>query len=394
MTPWWLSDSLSVGPEALLMDGVSLDELAREHGTPLYVYSRASIHRQLECLRKALSQATDDFRIYYAMKANRCPGVLSAVREVPGTGVDACSPREVSQALQQGFPVDAISFNACMLSNRDLAYVAERGLYSTLDSFSALRRLGARAPRGTRVGLRLDPGVKAGYSQSPGNSYGGAKFGFELEEVGRALAVATEAGLRVDGVHMHIGWGLPETAGKEVDRAFGRLAQAARMVPGLRAVNVGGGLGGRFRDTDQPLQLMTWIDSIRRHLAPLEVTIACEPGTYVTRPSGVLLVEVNTVEERRGVHWIGVDAGYAVNPLPALYQINLEVVPLCRPLAPPERKYRVVGNINDVTDVWALECPLRVVNESERLALLPAGAYGASMSSDHCLRGQPREMVI
>jgi diaminopimelate decarboxylase len=173
-----------------------------------------------------------------------------------------------------------------------------------------------------------------------------------------------------------------------------RLAAVAQQIPSLTTVNIGGGLGGRFRAADHPLGLSTWSALLRRHLAPLAVTVACEPGTFVAAPAGVLLVQVNTVEERRGKRWIGVDAGYAINPCPALYDIPIEIVPLRQPLAQAVRVCHVAGHINESYDIWAHDYPMPDVREGDLLALLPAGAYGASMASDHCLRGQAQEIVL
>lgn len=394
MSAWWAHDSFAMVQGCLALDGVDLKELAQQHGTPLFVYSRATIRRQLHALQMALSSATDEFKIFYAMKANRCPGVLAAVRSVDGVGIDACSPREVGLALQSGFPKEMISFNAGMLSCRDLTAIASHGVHCTLDSYSALRRYGSLVARGAPVSLRFNPGVRVGYGEVPVLRYGNDKFGFEIDEMDEALRVAYASGLVVDGVHMHLGWGLQEHAADQVESAFARLAEIARRVPDLRTINVGGGLGGRYQVTDEPLTLSTWSNLIRKHLAPLGATIACEPGTFVVAPAGVLLLEVNTVERRRGVHWLGVNAGFAITPMPAHYSIPLEIVPLHNPQALPMQNYRVVGHINETTDVWSKECPLPEMRELDLLALLPAGAYCTSMSSDHCLRGQPSEVVI
>jgi diaminopimelate decarboxylase len=383
-----------VEQDGLALDGIDLRELAHQHGTPLFVYSRATIRRQLHALQAALSTATNDYKIFYAMKANRCPGVLAAVRSVEGVSIDTCSPREVGVALQAGFPKEMISFNAGMLSCRDLTTIASHSVHCTLDSYSALRRYGSLVERGTPVSLRFNPGVRVGYGEAPVLRYGNDKFGFEADEIDEALRVAHASGLEVDGVHMHLGWGIQEDAAEQVENAFARLAEIARHVPDLHTINVGGGLGGRYQLADQPLTLSTWSGLIAKHLAPLGVTIACEPGTFVVAPAGVLLLEVNTVERRRGIHWLGVNAGFAVSPMSAHYGIPLQIVPVCNPQALPTQSYRVVGHINETTDVWAKECLLPEMNELDLLALLPAGAYCTSMGSDHCLRGQPTELVI
>ncbi|MFN8491646.1 MAG: hypothetical protein U0350_28870 [Caldilineaceae bacterium] len=402
MNRWWQHESLVADETGLLLDQVPLVNLADQYGTPLYVYSRATIQRQIAQLQALLAQVSHCAMIYYAMKANRHPAVLQAVRAMAtveaarwvGVGIDACSLREVDWALGHEFAVEDISFNAGMLATSELAQLAARRVHCTLDSFSALRRYGALVPRGTAVGLRFDPGVIASYGHNPQTAYSQSKFGFEADEWEAALATATQAGLVVDTLHIHIGWGLAEESANLVGQAFARLSSLARRIPGLQTINIGGGLGGRYQKTDQPLQLCTWQRLIEQHLTPLAVVIACEPGTYIAAPAGVLIVEVNTVEKRRGIHWLGVDAGFAIGPCPALYNIPLAAVALERPLAPCTQRYHVAGNMNESCDIWAKQQLLPEIQEGERLALLPAGAYGASMASDHCLRGLVREVVV
>lgn len=393
LDPWWTSPSLVPGA-VLTMDGVDLPALARTHGTPLFVYSSATVRRQLALLDAALRGAGVKPRIQYALKANRCPALLGVIRGVPGIGVDTCSPDEVDLALGAGWDRAEVSFNAGMLSEGDLDRVAAAGVPCILDSLSALRRYGRRVPAGTPVGLRLDPQVRVGYKARQHLAYGGAKFGFEPEALPDALAAARAAGLSVEGLHCHLGWGLGEDAAEETDAAFARLAGLARTVPGLRWVNVGGGLGARYRDLDRPLPLERWADSVARHLAPLGLPVGCEPGTMVVGPAGVLLVTVNTVERRRGLTWVGVDAGHAINPCPALYGIPIAVVAAERPRAEAEGRFAVVGHINEAGDVWEAEAPLPAPREGEVLALLPAGAYASSMASHHCLRGRFGEVVV
>jgi diaminopimelate decarboxylase len=115
--------------------------------------------------------------------------------------------------------------------------------------------------------------------------------------------------------------------------------------------------------------------------------IACEPGTYAAASAGILVSEVNTVEGRRGGRWIGLDAGYNVNVYAAHYGIPHELISVSRPLDPPEQTYVVAGNINEAIDVFSRSAALPLVEEKDFLAFFPAGAYGASMASDHCMRG-------
>jgi diaminopimelate decarboxylase len=137
-----------------------------------------------------------------------------------------------------------------------------------------------------------------------------------------------------------------------------------------------------------------WAALLRRHLAPLGHTIACEPGTLLVDHAGVLVVEVNTIEDKGGVTWIGVDAGHNVNLNAAHYGLPIEIVSVRQPLAPPSAVYAVAGNINEAGDVFARGVALPPVREGDLLAFLPAGAYGSSMASNHCMRGFAKEVAI
>lgn len=395
MSPlWWQHESHTVLDNDILCDGRSLTALAREYGTPLYVYSRANIQRQLRRMQGALHAVGVPHRIYYAMKSNRHLDVLQAVRATAGVGIDACSPREVALALEAGFTPGEISFNAGMLSNPDLAFLARSGVHCTLDTFSALRRYAALVPAGTEVGLRFNPGVRVGYSDNPKLTYGGAKFGFEPDALPQVLAHVAELGLRVDAVHMHLGWGITEAGLPQVRVAFERLAAIARQVPGLEAINVGGGLGGHYVETDHPLALPTWAGLIAEILAPIGATIWCEPGTFVSASSGMLVVEANTVEQRRGVTWLGVNAGFAVNLNPSMYNIGLTAIAVQQPQAAPSESYTIAGNINESGDIFGRDVLLPPLHEGDLIVFFPAGAYGASMASDHCLRGRANEIAV
>jgi diaminopimelate decarboxylase len=392
--PWWHHDGFSAHPHGLALDGVALADLAQYAGTPLFVYSRQTVRRQLDHLRATLQDVAAEVQLFYAMKANRHPDLLRFIASLDGVGVDTCSPREIALARACSFAPARISFTASMLSDRDLVAVAHEGVHCTLDSFSALQRYGRLVPPGTGVGLRFDVGVRVGYGQDARLVYGASKFGFALDEAATANTVATRAGLKVDQVHVHLGWGIQAESAPLVEEGFARLAAVARQLPAVRTINVGGGLGGRFRGADSPLPVEQWAAAIRRQLTPLGLGVACEPGTFVAAPAGVLVVEVNTVERRRGVTWVGVDAGFALNPCPALYNIPIEVVPLHAPYAPPTCDYTIVGPINEATDVWVRNYALPQLHEGDLLALLPAGAYAMSMASDHCLRGMAHEVVV
>jgi diaminopimelate decarboxylase len=370
-----------------------LAALARRAGTPLYVYDRGVVRGQVARLREALAGVGCQWRIHYAMKANRHPDILACIRAEGDVGIDACSPREVALARETGFAAAEISATAGMLSDRDLAAFAEAGVHLNLDTLSAIRRFGRLARPGSRIGLRLDPGVAIGYDGNPKLAYGNGKFGFAEGTVPAAVEAAAAAGLVIDTLHLHCGWNLQRSALPGFERALALLARTAGRV-GVETINVGGGLGVRYRPEDQPLGVEEWAGALKRHLGGLGVTVACEPGTYVVAEAGLLLVEVNTVERRGDTTWIGVDAGHNVNVYAAHYGIPLRIALVGRDAGGPCRRYSVAGNINEANDVFARDILLPDIREGDLLAFTPAGAYGSSMASDHCLRGWAGEIAV
>lgn len=395
---FWLGDTLTAGPDGLRLDGVALAQVAARHGTPLYIYSATTVQQRFAQLRAALQSTGCPFRIQYAMKANRFPPLLALVRAEHDLAIDCCSPREVERALGAGFRPEEISVTAGMLSARDLQAFVRQGVHLNLDTRSVLRRYSQLPGHLPRVGLRVNPGVLAGWGEQSKLQYGNSKFGFDGDAVLDAVAYAEGLGLQVDTLHTHVGWGLQESAAPLLAQVYDRLAQWAAKIPTLRVLNVGGGLCAKQRPEDKPLDVQTWADLLRTHLGSVcqerGLSIACEPGTFVMATAGVLVAEVNTVETRASGTWVGVDAGHNVNVYAAHYGIPLAIVPVQAPLAELAGPVHVAGNVNEANDVFARDLPLPAVSEGDLLAFWPAGAYGAAMASDHCLRGLPAEVMI
>ena len=265
-----------------------------------------------------------------------------------------------------------------------------RGIHLNLDAISQIERYGRRAP-GSAIGIRIDPGAGAGYNEHL--EYAGdrpTKFGIGLERLDDAIAAAARHQLRVDTVHFHAGSGWLADGLGAFERA---LAPAVTAVERLRAaghaiteVNVGGGLGAPARQDEQAVDLDAYAAVLARHLGPLGVTIACEPGDQLTKDGAILLGEVVTVERRRGVTFVGLDIGWNVNCSYFIYRFAQELV-VCR-AAGAERTevVTIAGHINEAGDVFAEDYSMPPVEEGDMVALLNAGGYLQAMSSTHCLR--------
>lgn len=391
---WWERPDLHYRDGRLELAGRDLAALAAA-GTPAYVYQAGRVRENLARLRAALTGAKVEHDVYYALKANRYAPLLDAIRATGCCGIDVCSPAEVTLALAHGFREEEVSFTGHAVSEADLDILADHpGVHINCDAISTIRRLGRRAP-GRRIGIRLNPGLGAGYTERL--SYAGAKatkFGVYPDRFEEALATAASLGLIVDTLHFHIGSGYQGDALEVLEQVLDGTMRLLDAHPEIRRLNVGGGLGVRMTESDVPVDLGRWAAIIARHALPRGLRIAIEPGDYLVKDAGLLLVQVNTVEDKAGTRFVGVDAGLGILNLWAYHRIPYVVAPLqLRPGAPRER-VTISGNINEAIDLLAEDVELPALAEGDFVALLNVGGYGSAAASNHCMRGAYREILL
>jgi diaminopimelate decarboxylase len=393
---WWADDDLAYDADGQLRFGAcDLSALYLELGTPAYVYSLSRVTRNVARLRAALTKSGLETRLMFAMKANRFPPVLRHLHQL-GVGLDVCSPGEVRHALECGFTTDQLSFTSGSLSTSDYEALARwPGLHVNADSITAIRRIALVSP-GRSIGLRINPAVGYGYANNPLVCYAShrpTKFGIYEDRFREAIATASDLGLRVVGLHCHAGCGFlnPQLPGYEA--MLERMVSFLDAAPGVQLLNLGGGLGIPLKQGDQPLDLDQWSDLLRKHLDGRALSITLEPGDYLLKNAGILLAEVTQMEEKGGTVFLGVNAGFNIHPEPAHYGLPLEPVPILRREG-AEVPVTVAGNINEALDVWVKDFPIPPVKEGDGMAFLNAGAYGASMASDHCLRKDMTEQIL
>ena len=391
---WWERPDLRYEDGQLLFGGVKLAALAAD-GTPAYVYRAGRVRENLERLRAALDAAGVAHDAYYALKANRYGPLLDMLRAQGRCGIDACSPAEVELAIEHGFREEAISFTGHAVSDADLEVLRARpGVHVNCDAISTIRRLGARSP-GRRIGIRLNPGLGAGYNERL--RYAGdkpTKFGIYPDRFDEAMAAAQAAGMTVDTLHFHVGSGYQGDALDVLDRVLGGAGRILDAHPAIRRLNIGGGLGVRMAETDAAIDLDRWAGIVARHVRPRGLRVAVEPGDYLVKDAGILLVQVNTVEDKAGTRFVGVDAGLGILNLLAYYRIPYVVAPLSpRPGARRER-VTISGNINEAIDVLAEDVEVPALQEGDFLALVNVGGYGSAAASNHCMRGAYRESTL
>jgi diaminopimelate decarboxylase/aspartate kinase len=370
-----------------------LDEIARRHGTPLYVYDLDVVAERAARLRAAFPDPR--FRAFYAAKANAHPAILRAMRGL-GVGIEAASPGEVARALACGHEPGSILLSATNARPADLAAALRRGVRVALGSRSDVRRVGALAP-GEGVLLRVNPGVGDGHHAHVVTGGAHSKFGIPLEEIDRALVEAEAARLEVLGFHAHVGSGILDPA--VFVAAADALLSVASRIPPLAVLDLGGGFGIPYRDEDPEFDLERWGCAITavldraeaRGVRPGEVWV--EPGRWLVGPAGWLVAEVTCRKESGGLVFAGLDTGMNHLLRPALYGAYHRVVNLSAPDA-PEEWVEVVGNVCETTDVLASNRPLPRPEEGHLLAFRDAGAYGYAMASAYNLWPLPKEIVF
>lgn len=374
-------------PDALL-------DVAERFGTPTYVCIEEIVRRQCARLR-ALVEGLPA-RLFYAMKANPSPAVLRVMLD-EGLGLDVVSPGELALALRIGFAPEDLLFSANNMTDEEMHAAHEAGALLNIGERSRLEKFG-RAYPGARVCLRLNPEVGAGHHAHVVTAGAESKFGLPLDDMEAARAVVRQHGLRVVGLHQHIGSGI-----RDVER-FGRAVQvllgAAERFDQLELINVGGGLSIPYRPGEASLDAGRFGEAVGRPLRDFfgargseKLAFGFEPGRFLVAEAGVLLIRVNTIKQSAGRTFAGTDSGMGHLMRPAVYGAYHGIYNLSNPDA-PLRPYDVVGNICEAGDVFARARAVQEIREGDVLAILDTGAYGLSMASTYNLRPLPAEVML
>ena len=382
---------------SLYLGGVSLSEIADSAGTPAYVYNADVIRRQFGALDEALAPVPH--RIAFAVKANSNLAVLRVLRDL-GAGADIVSGGELARALAAGFAPDRIVFSGVGKADEELTAAVTAGIgHIHLESaaeLESLARIVERLQRPVTVGIRVNPDVTADTHPFIATGQGGIKFGVPVDQVvPLALAVGRHRLLTLDTIAMHIGSQLLDPAPYVEGTA--RLLElvdrlAAAGVSGIRALDIGGGLGIRYRD-ETPLAPATLAAAVLPLLRNSGLTVTLEPGRYLVGGSGVLLTTVLSRKHSGGKDLVIVDAGMNDLVRPSHYLAYHEMVEVER-AGRAETEVDIVGPVCETGDFLARDRELPGLERGERLAVLGAGAYGFVMASNYNTRARPAEVMV
>ena len=380
---------------ALFAEGVALSAIAQRFGTPTYVYSRAHIEAQYRAYADALQGMPH--LVCFAVKANSNIGVLNVLARL-GAGFDIVSRGELERVLSAGGEPSKIVFSGVGKSRDDMRRALEVGVHcfnvESTDELERLQLVAAELGKTAAISLRVNPDVDAGTHPYISTGLKENKFGIAIADAEAIYVRAAQLpNLEVVGVDCHIGSQLTtvEPFIDALDRLLVLVDRLAECGIHLRHLDLGGGVGVRYRDEQPPL-VADYIKAIRERVGDRDLALVFEPGRYIVANAGVLLTRVEYLKHTEHKDFAIIDA--AMNDLirPALYQAWMGVSAVT-PREGQGRAYDLVGPICETGDFIAKERELNLA-EGDLLAVQSAGAYGFVMSSNYNTRGRCAEVLV
>jgi diaminopimelate decarboxylase len=378
--------------------GCDIVELAERFGTPAYIYAEDDMRRRAQEYLSAFAALTDAFEVIYASKALPATAAYRVMREA-GLSVDVASGGELHIALAAGFDPARIHLHGNNKTEDELRYAFDQGVgHLILDSFDEIELADRLLDRPQKALIRVTPGIKPSTHDYVQTGQLDSKFGFGLAD--RLAEQAVErvresANLELVGLHAHIGSQIfelePYVKAIEVIADF---CNSVDLAPEL--LNVGGGLGIAYLDTDEPPSIGDYVEvkvrGVQRVFDPAP-TILVEPGRSLVGNAGVTAYRVGTVKEIPGVRtYVAVDGGMSDNLRPMLYGAHYEAVIADRAGETPETLATIAGKHCESGDVLIRDTDLAAPRVGDVLVTPATGAYGYAMANNY--NGVPRPPVI
>lgn len=375
------------------------EELLKQYGSPLYVYNESILRDR--CHDMATLVSYPKFTSNYSIKANSNIEILKIARE-EGLHADAMSPGEIHVLLAADYKPEELFYVGNNVSAEEFREVIAAGVMVSCDSLSQLELYGQVNPGG-KVAIRFNPGVGAGHHAKVVTGGKNTKFGVNKDLVHEVKEVLKKYNLKLAGINQHVGSLFMEPT--PYIEGVKSLLEIAEQFEDLEFVDMGGGFGIPYKKQEgQPrLELektgekLTQIMNEWTEKYGKKITFKMEPGRYIVAESGVLLGRVYAKKQNSGKTFVGTDLGFNVLARPVMYDSYHEIEvfrdgKLVK--GPEEEQVSVVGNICESGDIIAKERMLPQMSEGDIVAVMDAGAYGYSMSSNYNNRLRPAEVMI
>ncbi|PKL79244.1 MAG: diaminopimelate decarboxylase [Ignavibacteriae bacterium HGW-Ignavibacteriae-4] len=378
---------------------VDIKELAKEYGTPLYVYDKEKFQNNYKRLNEAFIKHYENTKIHFSVKANSNINVLKVFNEM-GCGADCSSPYEFLYAKKAGFTNDRILYTGNYESPEDLETVAREELMLNLDDITSFKRL-QKINTPELVSFRINPGYGRGGFEGITTAGTEAKFGVPYEKAFEAYKLAKDSGVKRFGIHMMTGSNNlePYFFAEIVDKLMmiaGDIFNELDIIP--EYIDIGGGFGIPYNDGEEELNIETTGEKVARVFIENcdkygfgRPKLILEPGRYLAGNAGYLVTSVTAIKESYK-KFVGLDAGMNFLLRPALYGAFHRV----RVYGKDDytEKVNLCGQICENSDIFAKNIMMPIVEEGDLVTFLDAGAYGYVMASNYNNRMRPPEILI
>jgi diaminopimelate decarboxylase len=393
-----LPESASVERGELTIGGIGGGELAKEFGTPLLVYCERTLLAAVRAYREAAPEAL----VLYGVKAFPNVPLLELLgRE--GLGADVSTLGELAYARRAGIPGERIVVHGNNKSDEELRAAAEAGAHFVV--LDALDEVPRAAEAGVQRALvRVTPGIAADTHPAIRTAHHGSKFGLPPDQAITAVARAREVGLEVAGLHLHIGSQLLDTRAAQASVEWlGAFAARCRAELGWEptVIDLGGGLGIRYLEGDQPPAIAEFVGALLGTLAQAwelhglaRPQVILEPGRSLVGRAGVTLYRVGVVKQAATTTYVAVDGGMSDNPRPQLYGARYGALLASRAGEEPTGIYAVCGKHCESGDVLIESVPLPEPRRGDLLAVPATGAYTLAMGSNYNAVPRPAAVLV
>ena len=381
----------------LMAENLPVKQLAEQFGTPLYVYSRATLERHWHAFNNAFGE--HPHLVCFAVKSNPNIAILNVMAKL-GSGFDIVSQGELERVLAAGGDAGKVVFSGVAKSRQEIARALEVNIRCfNVESEAELLRINQIAGEMGKIApisLRVNPDVDAHTHPYISTGLKENKFGVSVEQAREVYKLAaTLSNIKIVGMDCHIGSQLTELQPflDAIDRLIVLMEQLKQDGIHLKHLDLGGGLGVTYTD-ETPPHPTEYAKALWEKLSAFsELEIIVEPGRAITANAGILVTKVEYLKSNESRNFAIVDAGMNDMIRPALYQAYMNILEIDRTLAREEKMYDVVGPICETSDFLGKQRKLAIA-EGDYLAQRSAGAYGASMSSNYNSRPRTAEVMV
>lgn len=374
------------------MENKTLLNIAKEYGSPIYVYDAHKIEAQYKRLSTAFNKVKQ-VKINYAVKALSNISVLKFIKTL-GAGLDTVSVQEVQLGLRAGFAPKDIIFTPNGVSFEEIEQVAQLGVQINIDNLAILEQFGSTHPQ-IPVCIRINPHVMAGGNTNISVGHIDSKFGISIHQIPHILRIVENTGMMINGIHMHTGSDI-----LDIDvflYASEILFETAKHFHDLEFIDFGSGFKVPYKEGDIETNIEEFGEKLTKRFKTFcknygrPLTLAFEPGKFLVSEAGYFLVHVNAIKQTTSTVFAQVDSGFNHLIRPMLYGAQHEIINISNPKG-KQRFYSVVGYICE-TDTFANNRRINEITEGDILAFRNAGAYCFSMASNYNSRYRPAEVL-